>query len=520
MTSMSFSSPVVVLQPLRIVNVGSSSGSSSDEGVSTAAKRNAASAPNSRRVLTTQSSASSAPSETGLGYGLKRKREAETAGAKPSATGGQQVLVMRKVVPGMFNKGKEGAPVPPPRVFSAVGQTAPSSPVKLVGPIKARSALDWKKPQPEGQPPPVAPLPPKVEKPPSAQQVPPAPPAVAVKAQSPPDKESREHTPPPPVPSPELARTSVPTLASASLPAEAPTDTTNDLPRPEFTSAPAAAQTSTSQTQRRSTRSKRAQTPTTDVFGSVVSTSSTRPLQSRRRRPLPSETSGPFAGMTALALKTLTSANTIRNQQQVVVIQTEVIRKEGPRPDSPTTRVRSALEKQKEERIQQRHERAERRARRSAGSDLDIPPDAGDGAAVEGMSDGSDACFMTVDRDVESEAVLRHRRGPGDEEDYDTPPRPERPAKRGRFEGGSEEEAGEKERDVPEKRVKWDKGLHTTVILHDTPPKPKWDTKAVPSKQSCLTPAAKVRSQSQMVSSKGMLTIMQLLVVFASGYAR
>ena len=53
----------------------------------------------------------------------------------------------------------------------------------------------------------------------------------------------------------------------------------------------------------------------------------------------------------------------------------------------------------------------------------------------------------------------------------------------------------EKERSlepVQEKRVKWDRGLQTTVYLDDTPPNPKWDTKAVPSQKSCLTPAAKV----------------------------
>ena len=42
------------------------------------------------------------------------------------------------------------------------------------------------------------------------------------------------------------------------------------------------------------------------------------------------------------------------------------------------------------------------------------------------------------------------------------------------------------------KRVKWNKGLYTTVFLDDTPPSPKWNTNAVPSSKSCLTPAAKV----------------------------
>ncbi|TBU65906.1 hypothetical protein BD310DRAFT_943410 [Dichomitus squalens] len=193
--------------------------------------------------------------------------------------------------------------------------------------------------------------------------------------------------------------------------------------------------------------------------------------------------------MSALALKTLTSANTKRNQEQVAKIQMEIIRKEGSRPDSPTTRVRSALEKQKEERIQQRQERAARRARRSAGSDVieGLPSDsASDGEEKVNVGDVS---AMSVD---EEGMPLRHRRGPGDEEDYETPPRPERPIKRPRFEGGTDGgNVEERTKDAPAKRVKWDKGLHTTVFLDDTPPKPKWSTKAAPSSKSCLTPAAK-----------------------------
>ncbi|RPD66072.1 hypothetical protein L226DRAFT_608984 [Lentinus tigrinus ALCF2SS1-7] len=485
---------VTKAKPLRIVNVGSSSGSSSDEGPgsSAAPKRAAAPVSTSRRALTAQSS-TSISSETVLGHGVKRKREPETSGATP---GGQQVLVMRKVVPGMFNKGKEGVPAPSSRNFSSVGQTTPISPLKPTGPIKARSALDWKKPQAESKPPPTALVLSRVEES-SMKRMPvePVPSPVVIEPHSEHARETREPTPPPSTHPPEIVPVHPPITvqapSSASVPPEGlPDRTFTPLSAP--TPTPPTEQTSTSQTQRRSTRSKRSQAPTTDVFGSVVSTSFTRSSQTRRRGPLPSETAGPFAGMTALALKTLTSANTIRNQQQVVTIQTEVIRKEGPRPDSPTTRVRSALEKQKEERVQQRKERAERRARRSAGSDLDIPPpeSATDvGMAMDGESDGVDASFTSVDCDADEAAPTRHRRGPGDEEDYETPQRPERPAKRGRFEGGENDTA--KEKDPPEKRVKWDKGLHTTIILHNTPPKPKWNTKAVPLKQTCLTPAAK-----------------------------
>ncbi|KAI0336463.1 hypothetical protein GY45DRAFT_1342025 [Cubamyces sp. BRFM 1775] len=187
--------------------------------------------------------------------------------------------------------------------------------------------------------------------------------------------------------------------------------------------------------------------------------------------------------MSALALKTLTTANTLKNQQQVAVLKTEVVRKEGPRPDSPTTKVRTALDRQREERVQQRKERAERRARRSA------EDDAGEGLGV-GENDAGDASFMSVDRD-QDEVPVRHRRGPGDEEDYETPPRPERPAKRARFEGVDTDAEKEKEKEAMDKRVKWDKGLHTTVYLDDSPPKPKRTHQAVPTQKSCLAAAAK-----------------------------
>ena len=410
------------------------------------------------------------------------------------------MMVMRKVVPGMFNKGKEAAR-PAPRAGASAGSqsVAPASPVKIMGPIKARSAVGWKRPQPEGQPPPAAPAAPaaapKVEVPPPKEPSPALVPTSALIADEPPPEPpqtTRQPSPPPVLPVSETA--SVPSGLPAAI----------DVPAPPAASAPpdpAPAPTPASQTHRRSTRSKRSAAQSTDVFGSVLPTASSRPLQARRRGPLPSETAGPFAGMSALALKTLTSANTARNQQQVARIETEVVRKEGARPDSPTTRVRSAIEKQKEERVQQRQERAERRARRSAGSDLEAKVQDGDGdgdggsASNEEQAQDAEGEESTMSADQDADGRLgepaKHRRGPGDEEDYETPPRPERPTKRGRFDEGVEDAGKERGAEVPEKRVKWDRGLHTTVYLEDTPPKPKW-TKAVPSQKSCLAAAAKV----------------------------
>ena len=383
---------------------------------------------------------------------------------------------MRKVIPGMFDAGKE-----PANAIPAAEHPTPvlSSPTKVPGPAKARSAVGWQRPHQEPvQPQPplraiVSASPPIPSIPPKEPSPEPVPPSAVPMTKVEPEQPIVEPNPPGP---PNIATETPPSVVPPAPP-----------PSAESTSEPTVKQPST----RRSTRPRRGtNAATTDVFGSVAATGmgSVRTTQ-RRHGPLPSATSGPFAGMTALALKTLTSANTARNQQQVVTIQTEVVRKEGNRPDSPTTRVRSSLEQQKEARV----ERAERRARRSAGSDPQ--PESGEGEADgvandKKVTNEGDVSAMSVD---EEGLPLKHRRGPGDEEDYETPPRPERPIKRLRLDGGGgPEDEGEKARDVLTKRVKWDKGLHTTVFLVDTPPKPKWDTNAVPSSKSCLTPAAKV----------------------------
>ncbi|KAI0748055.1 hypothetical protein C8Q80DRAFT_1270502 [Daedaleopsis nitida] len=475
---------------LRIVKVGSSSGSSSDEGQTKAPLPAPALKP--RRVVSAQSSSTSASTEPGPQHGLKRKREQEISTSKAPGPAAQPVLVMRKVVPGMFNKGKELAPPKTRTLGSVSGQAAvPPSPTKLMGPIKARSAVGWKRPQPEGQPSAAASVASaKAEEPPPKERsLGPGPTPDPVSSEPAGTMPGPATMDAPPEPPKEANLPSLPPLPAVPATPEAPSESPSSHPTPAAQST--GAQSLVPQAHRRSTRSKRT-APPTDVFGSVLPAPITRPLQPRRRGPLPSETAGPFAGMSSLALKTLTSANTLKNQQQLATIQTEVVRKEGARPESPTTRVRSALEKQKEERAQQRKERAERRAMRSAGSELDIlSAGEGEGAAEQaqggGADEGADASYVTLDDD----SPERHRRGAGDDEEYETPQRPERPAKRGRFEDGVEDKEKERDTEAPERRVKWDRGLYTTVYMDDMPPKPKWNTKAVPSTKGCLAPAAK-----------------------------
>jgi hypothetical protein len=228
---------------------------------------------------------------------------------------------------------------------------------------------------------------------------------------------------------------------------------------------------------RRMTRTRSSVQSSADVFGPVVASSSSRQNQ-RYKSTLPPDNSA-FAGMSALALKSLTATNTLRNQKQFSELTTEVIMKEGKRPDSPTTKVRTTLEQQKEERSQQREARAARRARKSAEAEGGVPDE---------EFDLSIASAGPVELDNS-----RHARGPGDEEDYETPEKPERPLKRGRFENGNQGSSSSSNgEDRPEKRVKWDRGLAKTFFLTGTPPNPKRPPKEELTMKGCLTSYAKV----------------------------
>ena len=187
----------------------------------------------------------------------------------------------------------------------------------------------------------------------------------------------------------------------------------------------------------------------------------------------------PFSGMTAVALKALTSSNTVKNQQYLVArLETEVIRVEGARPESPGIKMPTIAQKQNEARGKGRQERAERRARRS-GEGLDgLDSDLGDTSCVDAQESVQD----TVNGE---DCLPPHRRGPGDEEDYQTPHRPEQGPKRLRF-GESEDEVREK------KRVKWDRGLSKTIYLDEIQPGERARPAEDVLKKGCLALGAKV----------------------------
>ncbi|KAG1890974.1 hypothetical protein F4604DRAFT_1913787 [Suillus subluteus] len=226
---------------------------------------------------------------------------------------------------------------------------------------------------------------------------------------------------------------------------------------------------------RRTSRRKHAAQHASDVFGPSTST---QPLQLRRSRR--SEGDG-FMGMSAVALQALTTSNTTKNQEIFAKLEREVIRKEGTRPESPAIKVRTISQKQREIRDRQRLERAERRARRSE--------DGPGSSDCEGASELGDQSILGFDKEHdENDGVvwIKHRRGPGEVEDYETPVRSDQLTKRLRFGEGPQQEE-ERER----KRVKWQHGLSTEIYLDEIHPRPNSWTKDFVIEKGCLAPTSK-----------------------------
>lgn len=215
-------------------------------------------------------------------------------------------------------------------------------------------------------------------------------------------------------------------------------------------------------TTRRTTRSRRGPSALLEqaMFG-ATSASPSRPPPKKR---LPPDSSG-FAGLSITALKNLTADNTTKNQKVLSLLETEVVKKEGKRPDSPVVKLRTIAEKASDEKAKKREERAQRRAKRSDGGESE-PPDIND-------------LFLEDDS--------RHRRGAGEEEDYESPERPMRPLKRLRADGSEEAETAM----VKERRVQWDRLLFTAVFVDEIPEKPPRPPDQKLGK-GCLTQAAKV----------------------------
>jgi hypothetical protein len=193
--------------------------------------------------------------------------------------------------------------------------------------------------------------------------------------------------------------------------------------------------------------------PATAPAGSLLSGPSPALLKKSRKPPTNRSAATSVPGglpADAASLRQLTNKNTERNQEYAFsVVETQVVLKGGKRPPSPSTRVKTMLEKRKQDASggKARGERAARRAERREGGSLDGASEASGSAAASenGNFEGDD----------EGTPAKKHSRGPGEEEDYETPIRW---AKRAREEdSGSESEDAARGRG--KKRVKWDKEL-------------------------------------------------------------
>jgi hypothetical protein len=229
---------------------------------------------------------------------------------------------------------------------------------------------------------------------------------------------------------------------------------------------------------RRTTRSRRP-LQASDVFGPPALVS----LQSKRKEP--KDRSAPpdadaFWGMTAVALRALTNSHTAKNERYYATLETEIIRKEGDRPESPVMKAKTRTQRQEEEKERGRQERALRRSRRSDGSAAAVNALRATPDSLDDWDEAGD-----IDADDLNGVARKHRRGAGDEEDYQTPYRHNRSSEQGKAE--------EMDQGKAKKRVQWDRGLFTTVYLDDILPQPKKSQKEDPLKRGCLTPKAKVR---------------------------
>lgn len=210
--------------------------------------------------------------------------------------------------------------------------------------------------------------------------------------------------------------------------------------------------------------------PGTDVFNidQNATFNSTRPLQRRRPNSQNSRSNADdvFSGMSMNALKTLTANNTVRNQHYVVaMLETEIVRKEGVRPESPVVKVKTTVQRQQEEKARQREERAARRAKRHGDDSLEDEENINTG--YESPTPSNDLRGLHLEN-----APFKHKRGAGDEEDYETP---------------LKNIDGEVKR-----RVKWDRGLYTEVFLDEVVLGSKAPPKENLTGKGCLTASAKV----------------------------
>jgi len=136
-------------------------------------------------------------------------------------------------------------------------------------------------------------------------------------------------------------------------------------------------------------------------------------------------------GISEKELRSATQRNTDRNTVYLYcTIDRQIVRQPGPRPPSPTSKIRTTADRDEEEKKAGRGERAKRRSARDS-----------DGANGDATNNAN---FEALRSNVER---VERARGPGDDDDYETPARPSKKVKT-----------------KHERRVGWDREL---VIIRD-----------------------------------------------------
>ncbi|KAF9532960.1 hypothetical protein CPB83DRAFT_590491 [Crepidotus variabilis] len=241
---------------------------------------------------------------------------------------------------------------------------------------------------------------------------------------------------------------------------------------------------------RRTTRQRRS----TSTSGSEPQPPTSSRAATRRKAAVTFHSDDVFSGMSITALKELTTSNTTKNQHYLTArLETEVVRKDGLRPESPAVKIRTISQRQQEEKEMEREERAQRRARRNLAKGLE-----GDESMISGSEEAGYSSPTEVhtegDGDVNMEGseeedeldedeLPRHTRGAGDEEDYETPERPLRGVKARLFDDGATQEQ--------RRSVKWDRGLYTLVYLDEVQLGSRQTLKENRDLKGILAPAAK-----------------------------
>jgi hypothetical protein len=190
----------------------------------------------------------------------------------------------------------------------------------------------------------------------------------------------------------------------------------------------------------------------------IASMPTSKPRQ-RSVQPTPKPKTLHISVISDKELSTLTKLNTARNEVYFCTLDRNIIKKDGPRPPSPN-KVRTIAEREEEERKLGRGARAKRRGKGNSGGES------------SGQEDTDNQPLSLADL----LPPLRHIRGAGEDEDYQTPARPlkrtrkssaahaqEDPSPSGPKRKKNRMASIDAEELREEKFVTWDRGL---VVIH------------------------------------------------------